>query len=487
MDSSILGYFVIPVLAFVIYGPCLRGAFVFDDISGILGRKPILRGDWKGSLRAYWRSIPTVTYAAEMQIWNPMTIKSDGQVSPHSFSFHIVNVLIHILNSFAVAWILLGLDRGPHLSMLGALIFISLPLATSATAYISARPSLLSALFGFLAIGSVLNGVGLLAFPFLALAVMSKEDAAILPITTGIVAYMTGSMLWPLFGLLPLIFLIRHRKVIPDLFKNNGNREMGKAGLETAFPQPVHALTTFTEHVLRFPCWMFGGLQNPDPLIHSTRIRSLRFLTALGLFLNAVALAVLWEPMRLPLLFMVVAPHAVYALIPLADQVFEHRSYFSCLGIALLFTTWATMLPVWTTTLAIASLASMAAFRASFWNNWEDFWGWAIHSGSAYKARPLQNISAFYKLNQRSREARKYLRVAVQVNPNSGSSLCDLADLDALAGDLPGAERWLERAIQDCPAFPQGWEFMARLQTHLGNKERAAACQEKIAALAAGG
>jgi hypothetical protein len=487
MDSSILGYFVIPVLAFVIYGPCLRGAFVFDDISGILGRKPILRGDWKGSFNAYWRSIPTITYAAEIQIWNPMTIKSEGQVPPDSFSFHIFNVIIHILNSFAVAWILLGLDRGPHLSMLGALIFISLPLATSATAYISARPSLLSALFGFLAIGSVLNGVGLLAFPFLALAVMSKEDTAILPVTTGIVAYISGSVLWPLFGLLPLIFLIRHRKVIPDLFKHNGNEAMGKAGMETAFSQPVHALTTFTEYVLRFPCWMFGGLQNPDPLIHPTRIRSLRFLTALGLFLNVIALAVLWEPMRLPLLFMVVAPHAVYALIPLPDQVFEHRFYFSCLGITLLFTTWAEMLPVWGLTLAIASLASMAAFRASFWNNWLDFWLWPIHSGSAYKARPLQNVSALYKLNQRPQEARKFLQVAVSVNPNSGSSLCDLADLDALAGNLTGAERWLERSIRDCPQFSQGWEYMANLQTHLGNKERAAACQDKIAALAAGG
>jgi hypothetical protein len=487
MDSYILGYFVIPVLAFVIYGPCLRGAFVFDDLTAILGRKPILRGDWKGSLRAYWRSIPAATYAAEMHIWNPMTIKSDGEVSPNSFSFHIINVFIHILNAFAVAWILLGLGRGPHLSMLAALIFASLPLATSATAYISARPSLLSALFGFLAIGSVLHGIGLLAFPFLVLAVLSKEDAAILPMTTGIVAYMSGSALWPLFLVLPLIFLIRHRKVIPDLFTNNGNREMGRAGLETAFPQPIHALTTFTEHVLRFPCWMFGGLQNPDPLIHPVRIKSLRFVTAIGLFLNALALAVLWEPFRLPFLFMVVAPHAVYTIIPLADQVFEHRSYFSCLGIALLFTTFATVLPIWMTTLGIAALASMAAFRASFWNNWEDFWGWAIHSGSAYKARPLQNISAFYKLSKRPHEARKYLTVAVQVNPNSGSSLCDLADLDALAGNLTGAEKWLERSIRDCPNFTQGWEFMAKLQTHLGNKERAAACQKKVAALAAGG
>ena len=96
MDSYILGYFVIPVLAFVIYGPCLRGAFVFDDLTAILGRKPILRGDWKGSLRAYWRSIPAATYAAEMHIWNPLTIKSDGEVSPNSFSFHIINVFIHI-------------------------------------------------------------------------------------------------------------------------------------------------------------------------------------------------------------------------------------------------------------------------------------------------------------------------------------------------------------------------------------------------------
>jgi tetratricopeptide (TPR) repeat protein len=275
--------------------------------------------------------------------------------------------------------------------------------------------------------------------------------------------------------------------VIPDLFRNNGNEAMGNAGMETAFPQPVHALTTFTEYVLRFPCWMFGGLQNPDPLIRPTRIKSLRFLTALGLFLNAVALALLWEPFRLPFLFMVLAPHAVYVLIPLADQVFEYRFYFGCLGIALLFTTWATMLPVWAATLAIAALASMAAFRVTSWNNWEDFWKAALFSGSAYKSRPLQNLAAFYKLSLRNAEAHMFLRIAVQVNPRAASSLCELADFDEKAGDFLGAEKWLERSIRDCPSFSQGWERMARLQTHLGNKERAAACQEKIAALAAGG
>ena len=106
----------------------------------------------------------------------------------------------------------------------------------------------------------------------------------------------------------------------------------------------------------------------------------------------------------------------------------------------------------------------------------------AIIIVSAYIAWPYGTLLQFYlALKSQDRDA-----VAHHVNwPLLRDGL--RADLDALAGDLPGAERWLERAIRDCPQFSQGWEFMLRLQTHLGNKERAAACQEKIAALAAGG
>ena len=418
-------------------------------------------------------------------MWNPQTYK--GGQPPDPFSFHVVNVIIHILNSFAVAWILLGLGNGPSLSTLGALIFVSLPLATSAAAYISARSSLISSLFGFLAIGCVLHSLTLLAFPLLALAIISKEDTVILAVPLTVIALMTGTQLWTIFFLVPTVLLFHKRRQLVNLFTHNGNSNMLIYKVESAFPQPVHAITTFTEAVLRFPCWMFGGLQNPDPLIRPVSILSLRFVTALGILLNAVAMAALWEPFRLPLLLMVVSPAAVYAGIPLADQIFEYRFYFSCLGIALFFTALVPLLPVAAVVLGIAGLASMAAFRAAMWNNDPDLWGWAVASGSALKVRPLQNLGCFYKLRNMKALARKYLTVAVQVNPNSGVSLCDLADLEATSGEPEKALKWLEQSIENCPEFPQGWEYMKNLQTHFGNLDRAAECEKELVALGAGG
>jgi tetratricopeptide (TPR) repeat protein len=145
------------------------------------------------------------------------------------------------------------------------------------------------------------------------------------------------------------------------------------------------------------------------------------------------------------------------------------------------------MMPTALVVIGVAALASMAAFRVTSWNNWEDFWKGALFSGSAYKSRPLQNLAAFYKLNLRNAEAYMFLRIAVRVNPNAASSLCDLADFAEKAGNFTDAEQWLERSIRNCPSFSQGWERMARIQTQLGNKEWAAACKRKIAALAAGG
>ena len=157
-----------------------------------------MAGNWRTKLTSVWRSIPMASYAAEVKMWNPQTYK--GGQPPDPFSFHVVNVIIHILNSFAVAWILLGLGNGPSLSTLGALIFVSLPLATSAAAYISARSSLISSLFGFLAIGCVLHSLTLLAFPLLALAIISKEDTVILAVPLTVIALMTGTQLWTIFS-----------------------------------------------------------------------------------------------------------------------------------------------------------------------------------------------------------------------------------------------------------------------------------------------
>lgn len=473
------------VLAFVIYAPTLRGSFVFDDMSTILANEQILAGRWREGFW-HWRGISRSLHALVVKIWNPAVILNPGKLPPDPLMFHVVNVVLHALNGCLVVWIAGGVGLDPTVSLISGLIFTVHPLASSAASYISAQSTLLSTLFGFIALGLVVNGLDYLAFPFFALAILTKEDAIVVPWPAALLAYLTGSPLWLIFLAIPPIYALYRMQLFTKLKRNNGDVNMARAGLSASAPRLQHALAVIGEHLLRYPMWLVGLGQNPDPDIRPWSWRERRVVMALGFGLNLLVLAALAPSLRLPMLLILVSPLAVYPFIPLPDPVFEHRAYFSILGIALAFAQLAMVLPIVLTVLLIAALASIASYRAMHWHNWMDFWGWAIDEGSVRKTRCLQNMAAFYKLNNLNAEARKYLAVTVAVNPSSASTLCDLADLDARAGNIDGAKGWLEKATARCPEFAQAWFGLGRIHQHENNLAEAKVCFEKHEALARG-
>lgn len=473
------------VFAFVVYGPTLRGSFVFDDMSAILANEQIMAGRWKEGFW-HWRGISRSIHALIVKIWNPAVILNPGKLPPDPFMFHVVNVVLHAVNGCLVVWIARGLGVESTIALLAGILFTVHPLATSAASYVSAQSQLLSTLFGFIALGLVVHGFDWAAFPFFALAILTKEDAIVVPLTAALLAYRTGSPLWPIFAAIPPMYALYRMQLFTKLQKNNGDVRMKQAGLSTSAPKMQHALTVIGEHLLRYPMWLVGLGQNPDPEIRPWSWRERRVVVALGFGLNLLVLAALAPSLRLPMALILVSPLAVYPFIPLPDPVFEHRAYFSILGIALGFAQLFTVLPTALIVLVFIGLASIATYRAMHWHNWVDFWGWAIDEGSIRKTRCLQNMAAFYKLNHRNAEARKYLAVTVAVNPSSASSLCDLADLDARAGNIDGAKGWLEKATTRCPEFAQAWFGLGRIHQHENNLAEAKVCFDKHQALARG-
>lgn len=474
------------VLVFVIYAPCLRGAFVFDDLSTINANAEILQGRtrhwWKS-----WRGPGRALHALQVRLLNPAVVANPGRVAPDTYSFHIVNVVLHVVNSALVGAFFQGLGLDSLSSLIGALIYAVHPLASSAVSYVTAQSAVLSATFGLLALTAIVSGWTLAAIPLLGLAVLSKEDAAILPFPSALLAWMSGSAVWWIFLVIPPLFALRYFKEFVRLWKHNGDVHMRQAGLETSSRFSIHALTVIGEHLLRYPQWVVGLGQNPDPHIAPWTWTGRRTWTALGIGLNLVALALLVPQLRLPFALILLSPMSIYPFIPLPDPVFEHRSYFSILGIALGFALFLTSAPFWVTPLVVAFFASIAAYRAMLHHNWLDFWAWALESGSARKARCLQNMAAFYKLNQMPEVARQYLRLAITVNPKSASSLCDLADLDARAGNLDGAKRWLEQAVDRCPEFAQAWFGLGRVYQHMNQPNESQQAFRRHAELAAKG
>lgn len=137
-------------IAFQVYQPALNGPFVFDDT-----HLPYGTPDYPNNLRAWISSVRPLLMA---------TYWLNVQISTEPAAFHIVNVLLHLLNSLLVFFIvrkLLSLSepqspgsrpsaRGPLTTLLAgfaAAVFLLHPVQTESVSYIAGRSEILSVLF----------------------------------------------------------------------------------------------------------------------------------------------------------------------------------------------------------------------------------------------------------------------------------------------------------------------------------------------------
>ena len=179
-------------MVFALYANVLPNPFVWDDNifivqnqfirhwknlpllfkSDFFGKSPEEASFSKGG-GGYYRPIVMVLYTLEYHLWGD-----------HPFGYHLVSILLHLLNVFLVYRLLQRLFQNGKVSFLGALLFASHPLHTEAISYLPSRGDLLGAFFCLTSLllyrshKQILRGSSLLLF---AMALLSKESAVIFP------------------------------------------------------------------------------------------------------------------------------------------------------------------------------------------------------------------------------------------------------------------------------------------------------------------
>lgn len=124
-------------LVFQVYSPALNGPFVFDDTS-----QPYHSQDFDSSLLVWMHGVrPLLMFSYWLNYQN----------SPAPFGFHVVNVIIHLLNGALIFLALRKLlqrdSTGWLLPAFGGAIFLLHPIQTEAVSYIAGRSEGLSVLF----------------------------------------------------------------------------------------------------------------------------------------------------------------------------------------------------------------------------------------------------------------------------------------------------------------------------------------------------
>ena len=156
---TLLGFFLVLVLAWFCYRPALSGAFLLDDIPNLGGLAQIddvrTASDFvlSGASGPTGRPLALLTFALQA-----------NQFERGPRAFLKVNVFIHLLNAVLLAWCLyqlasvMAVERGRAILVAtsAASLWLLLPLLATSSLLIVQRMTTLSALFSLLGLGSYL-------------------------------------------------------------------------------------------------------------------------------------------------------------------------------------------------------------------------------------------------------------------------------------------------------------------------------------------
>jgi protein O-mannosyl-transferase len=470
---------IIAVLCSVIYSNSLNSPFVFDDLDNIqnnryirlseLGLSTIHDAAFK-SLHAA-RPLPNISFALNYYF-------GKYDVS----GYHIINILIHLLNGVLVYFITLLTFRQLHqiqnitdkqtreisitlISLFTASIFVAHPIQVQSVTYIVQRMNSMAAMFYFMSLLLYILGrrsdssnrrwiswAGCLVSGILALG--SKENAATLPLI--ILLYE-----WYFFRNLDFQWLKQNSRYVATLivlllfigiyylgdnpadriFSTYDNRDFSIG--ERVLTQ--FRVVVFYIYLVVFPLPGRMNLLHDIPVSHSfvdpvTTLLSCLFLA--GLFVLSIYLAKRDRLISFCILWFFINLSIESSVIGL-ELIFEHRLYLPMFGIALLFSYLLfSLLSGKPRLLAACGIALIILLgtgtyaRNKVWANdlllWSDV---VTKNPDSYRAHI--NLGLAFNLRGNKSEALKYFGYALSLKPNSsiahnnlGTVLRELGQLD---------------------------------------------------------
>ena len=381
---TLLAFGLILITVVIIYSNIYHAPFVFDDVGKIVDNVKIkYLTNYLSFARLLWpRGVVDLTFALNYRF---------GGLEV--FGYHLINIVIHILNGLLVYFLALTILRRtfhltqssetyqlssssiPLMALFAALIFVAHPIQTQAVTYTVQRYASMAAFFYMASVLFYLKGrlkqEGLNAekpsrenksqvFIFYILsgvsgmvAFLSKENAASLPATILLVEYLLVDRMWrgwkrrlPWFG---LVFALWAFFVFVVLISRKGGADLG------ALFEDVSGPLKETERVTRwrYLCTQFNVIVIYIRLLFVPIKQNLDYVYAFkkGFFDGYTPLAFLFlagligigirELKRRPVIslgifWFFITLSVESSVIPIKDALFEHRLYLPMFGFSLI-------------------------------------------------------------------------------------------------------------------------------------------------------
>jgi tetratricopeptide (TPR) repeat protein len=486
-NKTIVHVLLTIALGAFIYSNTFNAPFYFDDVDNIVSNPAIRSLEYfKSPLESRIDLEGNLPYAMRTRFVGYLTFALNYSVHGLDVNgYHMVNILIHIINALLVYWLVTLLLRMPYLASGGGtyagnerffaflcgIVFISHPIQTQAVTYVVQRLSSLMTMFYLVSFVMYVKarlskplGKGLafyvLSLSAAVLAMLTKENAVTLP------------------------FVVLLCEV---MFNRDGIKKralyLGPFVL-TLLIIPV-ALAAGTG-------WSYGSI-----IKSALAITSSEDISSWGYFLTesrvlVTYLRLFFLPRReerlvsFGFLWFFVTLSVESSVIPIADVIFEHRMYLPSVGAIIAIVASMVILtdsygwkrakkasvPVLAGVIALFSI--MAYSRNSIWQEGQDgIMLWAdVVSKSPGKARPHFSLGEAYYEKGMHEKAMEELRKAMILKPDY-TGKHDMKGVQRVLGQYVSAVSKYEAAQRDNPDSAEAHSNLGAVYEALGRYEDA--------------
>jgi tetratricopeptide (TPR) repeat protein len=477
----------IALLGIVLYFGIFNAPFIYDDKSSITENERTK--DFSFAIRniSDRRYIGSLSFALNYRFGGLRT-----------YGYHLVNIIIHIANTFLIYAIVILLPRPPgrgamrsstvFIAFASAFIFLAHPVQTQAVSYISQRYTSLATFFYLLSFAfffrartiqeapfssardaSMISGACLaLSFISALCALKTKETAATLPfmvIAAEFFFFGAGNKkratLIFLAAMLALPILVY---VVPAFFSGNAapvevtahidaiSKETGKITRAEYMVTQIRVIVTYLR-LLFFP--VNQTLDYDYPMYRSLLSADVLASAAL-LLLLIIGIVFLFRKHRVAsfgVLWFFIALSVESSIIPIRDVIYEHRLYLPSAG---LFMAGAATVDrvlksekakIGLAVVLVLLLSLATASRNVVWSDPERLWSDVARKAPANE-RAHNNLGVVYKERKEYDKAEEQFIEAVEIDKNYMPPYYNLGDIEYRRENYEQALNYLEQALE---------------------------------------
>ncbi|MBF0274529.1 MAG: hypothetical protein HQK84_04785 [Nitrospinae bacterium] len=429
--SSIVFLFFLTIGA-LLYVSALEAPFYLDDTriaTQFMGGKTFLASTINPvDIFLYWptRFLPFLSHSLNIYFGGEEVI-----------FFRIINILLHVLNSFIIFLALkillsfLRIEKNiPLFALSVSLLFLVHPLQTQPVIYIYQRIELLAFFFQILTIFLFLKYLheGKKVHYFIAvltclLAVLSKETSIVLPFTLLFIFSITQKHLKaketivlfaPFFTTILFYPLVLFGLGFNDLIHDSTNWEVT--------PSPFEYFLTESHAIIRYIQLFFFPVEQVF-IYDLKKIESIDIHTAANIaiiFFFLYGIIYFYTRNKLisfALFFYFASLSITSSFIPIKHLIFEHRAYGANVGLCLLLVYFIFQFRFKKSFIVLFCLffSVLTIERGKLWVNKEEFW-LKNYKYAPYQLNVVMEIANSYKWNKKYKEAEKYYEKVISTH-----------------------------------------------------------------------